>query len=199
MLHAHYCRWHFTKDELLASQHCAVTHQQCGFSYLLPLGFSASPWTQPRLGGSPAGGSNGRDTVRDLRSFQPQHTQPCTSPPRPATAKTESSTADISTSPPPLLFVYKKSRSKFQKRFDFGLKWWRERERRKTPCWGLKVLHTEATLNHPTPRDLPGRKPLCSGHGTDSSAARHRTQHRRLLLPLTLNTTRLSETAPTSV
>lgn len=93
---------YFTKDELLASQHCAVTHQQCGFSYLLPLGFSASPWTQPHLEGSPAGGSNGRDTVRDLRSFKPQHTRPWNTRHDQLQLTQRAAPPDISTSPPPL-------------------------------------------------------------------------------------------------
>lgn len=46
-----------TEDQMLPYKHQLQAAQQRCFSYLLPLGLSASPWTQPRLDGSPAGGS----------------------------------------------------------------------------------------------------------------------------------------------
>lgn len=145
---------YFTKDELLASQHCAVTHQQCGFSYLLPLGFSASPRTQPHLEGSPAGGSNGRDTVRDLRSFKPQHTRPCNTPPRPATANTESSTArhlHVSTT---AFMCLQKVKELVSEEVWF----WSEVVERETQN---TMLRFKSPPHRSTLRDLPDRKPFC--------------------------------------
>lgn len=155
-----------------------MTHQQCGFSYLLPLGLSASPCTQPRLEGSPAGGSKGKDTRTPLVTYdllKPDTHGHFIPPPQESAAITERNTGprhlSISTT---FLLCSQIHRKSAEVWCDFRVKWWRDRD----------VVNTMLRLkSHTTAKGFPNRSHSAqvtySRDGTNSWAA---TTHNSSLL-----------------
>lgn len=149
--------------------------QRCRVSYLLPWGFSASPWTQPRLEGSPAGGSKGRDTRTPLVTYEPlqpsdihchfkhhRHNSYIRAQHQPG----------ISASPPLLLLVHT-----FTEEVWFG----KGGGERRCSKHHAEVQYRSHTTTNPHEGFPTNRKPFCTGHlhrALSSQSAEHTEVHR---------------------
>lgn len=158
-----------------------MTHQHCGFSYLLPLGLAACPCTQPRLEGSPAGGSKGKNTRTPLVTYDllkpDTHGHFIPPPPQESAAITEHNTGpwhlSISTT---FLLCSQIHRKSAEVWCDFRVKWWRDRDVVNT----MLRLKTHTTTN-PQRRGsqteaILHRSPT-AGTGLIPEQPQHTTQH----------------------